>query len=77
LPSAALAAGTFIAMAFGRWPLLWTLLLFGGVGCVWAWAQLAREDRRAASASSSIIAESAAPSPKPPPGSGGDHAPKA
>jgi len=35
-----LAAATFVAVALFRLPLLWVLLLLGGLGWIWAWRQL-------------------------------------
>ena len=40
-----LAAITFIAIALLRIPLVWVLLVVGGVACVWAFRQLGRDDR--------------------------------
>jgi len=51
-----LAVGTFAAMLFWHWPLLWALAVFGGVGYVWAWVQLARRDR-AANASDAAVSD--------------------
>ena len=38
----ALAAITFIAIALFRIPLVWVLLVVGGLACVWAYRQLGR-----------------------------------
>ena len=48
LVCSALAAITFIAIALLRVPLVWVLLVVGGVACVWAFrqlGQLGRDDR--------------------------------
>jgi len=48
LVCSALAAITFIAIALLRVPLVWVLLVVGGVACVWAFRQLGhlgRDDR--------------------------------
>jgi chromate transporter len=48
LVCSALAAITFIAIALLRVPLVWVLLVVGGVACVWAFRQLghlSRDDR--------------------------------
>jgi len=39
-----LAALTFVAIAWLRWPLLWVLLGLGGSACLWAHRVLARQD---------------------------------
>ena len=39
---AALGVSTFFAIALMRWPLVWVLLLVGGVACGWAWVRLDR-----------------------------------
>jgi chromate transporter len=42
----ALAAATFVAIAWLRVPLAWVLLVLGGLGCVWAWRRLGRQECR-------------------------------
>lgn len=39
----ALAAATFVAIAWLRWPLAWVLLGLGGMACAWAWVCLGRQ----------------------------------
>ena len=39
----ALAAATFFAIAWLRWPLAWVLLGLGSVACLWAWVCLGRQ----------------------------------
>lgn len=36
----ALAALTFVAVAWLRWPLVWVLMGIGGLACAWAWVRL-------------------------------------
>ncbi len=42
-----LAAMTFVAIAFLRTPLIWVLLVLGGLGTLWAFRQLGRLERNA------------------------------
>lgn len=42
----ALVAATFVAIAWLRAPLAWVLLVLGGLGCVWAWRRLGRQEWR-------------------------------
>ena len=39
----ALAAATFVAIAWLRWPLAWVLLGLGSAACLWAWVCLGRQ----------------------------------
>lgn len=39
-----LAALTFVAIALMRWPLLWVLLVIGGLACVWAYRVIGAQD---------------------------------
>lgn len=40
-----LAALSFVAVAWLRWPLIWVLLGLGGTACVWAYRLLSRAER--------------------------------
>lgn len=39
-----LAGATFVAIAWWRFPLAGVLLVLGGLGCLWAWRCLSRQD---------------------------------
>jgi chromate transporter len=41
----ALAAASFVAVAWLRWPLIWVLLVLGSLGMGWAWRRIAAADR--------------------------------
>ena len=44
----ALAAGTFVAIALLRWPLVWVLLGIGGAACLWTYRVLGQREQAAA-----------------------------
>ena len=50
----ALAAGTFVAIALLRWPLVWVLLGIGGAACLWTYRVLGQLEQAA-------VAKGAAP----------------
>ncbi len=41
----ALAAASFVAVAWLRWPLVWVLLVLGSLGMAWAWWRIRAADR--------------------------------
>jgi len=41
-----LAAASFVAVAWLRWPLVWVLLVLGSIGMAWAWWRLETRGRR-------------------------------
>lgn len=42
-----LAAASFVAVAWLRWPLVWVLLVLGSLGTAWAWRRITATDRAA------------------------------
>ena len=47
LGALALAAASFVAVAWLRWPLVWVLLVLGVLGMAWAWWRITASDRAA------------------------------
>jgi chromate transporter len=45
---AGLALLTFVAVGLLRWPLVWVLLVLGGMACLWSYRLLGKIDRASA-----------------------------